>query len=51
MLALTFLITYFLSFDAMVVAFVPGLIAFLGSALGLTICMFVPPGDKKDEIK
>jgi len=39
-MGLLFLITSFLSFDAMVISFVPGVIAFLGSALGMFICAF-----------
>jgi len=39
-MAILFLITYFLSFDAMVAAFAPGAIAFGGSVLGLLICAF-----------
>lgn len=48
MFGLAFIITYFLSFDAMVVAFVPGLIAFLGSTLGLLICAFTAPTKKEE---
>lgn len=38
MLGIAFLITYFLSFDAMVVSIVPGIIAFVGSSAGIFIC-------------
>lgn len=39
MLVLAFLITYFLSFDAMVASFIPGAIALCGSTAGMTICL------------
>lgn len=38
MLGAAFLVTFFMSFDAMVASFIPGVIAFLGSALGIFIC-------------
>lgn len=34
-----FLLTYFLSFDAMVASFIPGAIALTGSTLGVAICL------------
>ncbi len=48
MFGLAFVLTYFLSFDAMITCFVPGVIAFGGSVIGMSICALRAP-EKKNE--